>query len=165
MWGINVFIMQIDYVKISCKEDVHICCTNFAKKWNEICKKELAGGKYMENDCFLRTLKFEMQFLSHDDAAHVSNKMRFAIFRRALAPTLCHHWCSSMQASQISGAFTGLYGPRHSSYLVNSTMASLNRTLRIAHNLRTTLFNARFVSSFSCISRTSFRYGFNNALA
>jgi hypothetical protein len=28
----NVFIMQIDYVKISCKEDVHICCTNFAKK-------------------------------------------------------------------------------------------------------------------------------------
>jgi hypothetical protein len=32
MWGINVFIMQIDYVKILCKEDVHICCTNFAKK-------------------------------------------------------------------------------------------------------------------------------------
>jgi hypothetical protein len=28
----NVFIMQIDYVKISCKEDVHICCTNFAKQ-------------------------------------------------------------------------------------------------------------------------------------
>jgi hypothetical protein len=24
--------MQIDYVKISCKEDVHICCTNFAKQ-------------------------------------------------------------------------------------------------------------------------------------
>jgi hypothetical protein len=32
MWGINVFIMQIDYVKISRKEDVHICHTNFAKK-------------------------------------------------------------------------------------------------------------------------------------
>jgi hypothetical protein len=30
------------------------------KKWNEIRMKELAGGKYMENDCFLRTLKFEM---------------------------------------------------------------------------------------------------------
>jgi hypothetical protein len=28
----NVFIMHIDYVKISCKEDVHICCTNFVKK-------------------------------------------------------------------------------------------------------------------------------------
>jgi hypothetical protein len=28
--------MQIDYVKISCKEDVHICHTNFAKEmeWN-----------------------------------------------------------------------------------------------------------------------------------
>jgi hypothetical protein len=30
------------------------------KKWNEIHMKELAGGKYMENDCFLGTLKFEM---------------------------------------------------------------------------------------------------------
>jgi hypothetical protein len=24
--------MQIDYVKISCKEDIHICRTNFAKQ-------------------------------------------------------------------------------------------------------------------------------------
>jgi hypothetical protein len=32
MCDINVFMMQIDYVKISCKEDVHICHTNFAKK-------------------------------------------------------------------------------------------------------------------------------------
>jgi hypothetical protein len=30
------------------------------KKWNEIRMKELAGGKCMKNDCFLRTLKFEM---------------------------------------------------------------------------------------------------------
>jgi hypothetical protein len=30
------------------------------KKWNEIRMKELAGEKCMENDCFLRTLKFEM---------------------------------------------------------------------------------------------------------
>jgi hypothetical protein len=30
------------------------------KKLNEIRMKELAGGKCMENDCFLRTLKFEM---------------------------------------------------------------------------------------------------------
>jgi hypothetical protein len=29
-------MMKIDYEKISCKEDVHICRTNFAKKieWN-----------------------------------------------------------------------------------------------------------------------------------
>jgi hypothetical protein len=32
MWDINVFIMQIDDVKISCEEDVHICRTNFAKQ-------------------------------------------------------------------------------------------------------------------------------------
>jgi hypothetical protein len=35
MWGINVFIMQIDYVKISCKKNVHICCTNFVKKMEQ----------------------------------------------------------------------------------------------------------------------------------
>jgi hypothetical protein len=27
--------MQIDHVKISCKEDVHICQTNFAKKMEQ----------------------------------------------------------------------------------------------------------------------------------
>jgi hypothetical protein len=30
------------------------------RKWNEISMKQLAGGKHMENDCFPRTLKFEM---------------------------------------------------------------------------------------------------------
>jgi hypothetical protein len=30
------------------------------KKWNKIRMKELAGEKCMENDCFLRILKFEM---------------------------------------------------------------------------------------------------------
>ena len=33
------------------------------KKWNKTCRKQLVGGKHMENDCFLRTLKFEMNFL------------------------------------------------------------------------------------------------------
>jgi hypothetical protein len=27
--------MHIDYAKISCKEDVHICCTNFAKQMEQ----------------------------------------------------------------------------------------------------------------------------------
>jgi hypothetical protein len=31
------------------------------KKWNETRMKQLAGGKHMENDCFSRTLKFEMK--------------------------------------------------------------------------------------------------------
>jgi hypothetical protein len=30
------------------------------KKWNEICMKQLAGEKHMENDCFPRTLKLKM---------------------------------------------------------------------------------------------------------
>ena len=32
MWDFDVFIIQIDYVKVSCKEDVHICHTNFKKQ-------------------------------------------------------------------------------------------------------------------------------------
>jgi hypothetical protein len=67
--------MQIDYVKISCKEDVHICYTNFAKKWNEICMKQLAGGKHMKNDCFPRTLKFEMEDLSFNQELGMKHKM------------------------------------------------------------------------------------------
>jgi hypothetical protein len=35
MCGIYVFMMQINYVKISCKEDVHICCTNIVKKMEQ----------------------------------------------------------------------------------------------------------------------------------
>jgi hypothetical protein len=34
------------------------------KKWNEICIKQLADGKYIENDCFPRTLKFEMLYFA-----------------------------------------------------------------------------------------------------
>jgi hypothetical protein len=30
------------------------------KKWNKIYMKQLADGKHMENNYFLRTLKFEM---------------------------------------------------------------------------------------------------------
>ena len=33
---------------------------NLQRKWNEICKKQVASGKCMENNCFLKTLKFEM---------------------------------------------------------------------------------------------------------
>jgi hypothetical protein len=35
MWDINAFIKQIDYVQLSCKEDVHIYRTNFAKKMEQ----------------------------------------------------------------------------------------------------------------------------------
>jgi hypothetical protein len=31
----NVFIIQIDYMKISCKEDVHICHTNFTNEMEQ----------------------------------------------------------------------------------------------------------------------------------
>jgi hypothetical protein len=59
--------MQIDYVKISCKEGVHICYTNFTKKMernlHETTSRWKTYGKHMENDCFPRTLKFEMWHL------------------------------------------------------------------------------------------------------
>jgi hypothetical protein len=78
--------MQINYVKISCKEDVHICRTNFAKKWNEICNEQLASRKHMENDCFSRALKFEMwwtiflKFENYDLA--ISEVSHYGIFER-----------------------------------------------------------------------------------
>ena len=54
--------MQIDYIKISCKEDVHICCTNFAKEmeWNS--HERTSRWKMYGKRLFLRTLKFEMHY-------------------------------------------------------------------------------------------------------
>ena len=53
--------MQLDYVKISCKEDVHIHHTNFAKKIEQNLHETTSHGKQMENDCLSRTLKFKMK--------------------------------------------------------------------------------------------------------
>jgi hypothetical protein len=64
--------MQIYYVKISCKEDVHICRTNFAKQmeqnlhettsqWKTYGKMWKTYGKRL----FSRTLKFEMWKIAH----------------------------------------------------------------------------------------------------
>ena len=65
MCGFNVVIMQIDYVKISYKEDFYICHTKFTKKWNKTYMEQLVGGKRIEYNCFLRTLKFEIYPSSH----------------------------------------------------------------------------------------------------
>jgi hypothetical protein len=45
-------------MKILCKEDVHICHTNFAKKMERNLHEQLTGGKCMQKGCFPRTLKF-----------------------------------------------------------------------------------------------------------
>jgi hypothetical protein len=49
--------MQIDYVKILYKEDVHIFVQILQIKWNKTCMKQLASGKRMENDCFSEDLE------------------------------------------------------------------------------------------------------------
>jgi hypothetical protein len=67
-------IMQTSYVKISCREDVHICSKNFAKKWNKIRMKQLGGGKHMDDNCFPRTLKFEMYAEIHIQRLFFDNK-------------------------------------------------------------------------------------------
>jgi hypothetical protein len=74
-WGINVFIMQIDYVKISCKEDVHICCTNFAKEMKQnlhetTCRRKTYGKQP-------RTLKFEMELNSKPSPRALINFGKF----------------------------------------------------------------------------------------
>jgi hypothetical protein len=57
MWDINVFIMQIDYVKISCKEDVHICHTNFAKKMERNSHERTSRWKMYGKQLFFEDLE------------------------------------------------------------------------------------------------------------
>jgi hypothetical protein len=69
----NVFIMQIDYVKISCKEDVHICHTNFAKqiernlhettsRWKTYGKRPFSEGLEVRDE-YISSLYKSMKFL------------------------------------------------------------------------------------------------------
>jgi hypothetical protein len=56
--------MQIDYVKISCKKDVHIYCTNFAKEmeWNsnETTSRQKTYGKWLfSEDLEVRDVGFD----------------------------------------------------------------------------------------------------------
>ena len=57
MCGINVFIMQIDHVKISCKEDVHICHTNFTKKMDQNSHKTTSQWKTYRKQLFSEDLE------------------------------------------------------------------------------------------------------------
>jgi hypothetical protein len=59
MWDINVFIMQIDYVKISCKEDVHICCTYFAKKIEQNSHETISQWKMYGKRLFFKDLEVQ----------------------------------------------------------------------------------------------------------
>jgi hypothetical protein len=65
MWGINVFIMQIDYVKISCKEDVHICCTNFAKQMERNLHETTSWWKTYEKRLFSEDLEVRNASFCH----------------------------------------------------------------------------------------------------
>jgi hypothetical protein len=49
--------MQIDYVKISCKEDVHICRTNFAKQMEQNLHESTSQWKTYEKRLFSEDLE------------------------------------------------------------------------------------------------------------
>jgi hypothetical protein len=49
--------MQIDYVKISCKEDVHICRTNFAKKMEQNSHERTSWWKMYGKQLFFEDLE------------------------------------------------------------------------------------------------------------
>jgi hypothetical protein len=49
--------MQIDYMKISCKEDVHICRTNFAKQMEQNFHETTSGWKTYEKQLFFDDLE------------------------------------------------------------------------------------------------------------
>jgi hypothetical protein len=57
MWDINVFIMQIEYVKIYCKEDVLICRTNFAKKMERNSHERTSRWKMYGKQLFFEDLE------------------------------------------------------------------------------------------------------------
>jgi hypothetical protein len=52
-----VFIMQIDYVKTLCKEDVHIRHTNFAKKMERNLHETTSRWKTYGKQLFLEDLE------------------------------------------------------------------------------------------------------------
>jgi hypothetical protein len=54
--------MQINNVKISCKEDVHIYCTDFIKDMKLNSQETTSLWKTYRKRLLIRTLKFEMPF-------------------------------------------------------------------------------------------------------
>jgi hypothetical protein len=67
MWGINVFIMQIDYMKVSCKGDFHICCTNFEKKMEQNLHETISRWKTYGKRLFSEDLEVRDDIPSHVD--------------------------------------------------------------------------------------------------
>jgi hypothetical protein len=51
--------MQIEYVKISCKEGVHICRTNFEIEWNEDCIETTSQWKTYGKQLFFENLEVQ----------------------------------------------------------------------------------------------------------
>jgi hypothetical protein len=49
--------MQIDYVKLSCKEDVHNCHTKFAKQMEQNLHETSSGWKMYEKRLFSEDLE------------------------------------------------------------------------------------------------------------
>ena len=113
----------------------------------------------------LCTKEYILQLHSYEDAEYVRARTYLAIFGKVSPPKLDHHCCGCWLATRMSGASSGLYGPRRSLYSVISAITSLNPTPSGLLNLRNTLFKARFASPFYCNSICSRRYGFNIPLA
>jgi hypothetical protein len=52
-------MMQIGYVKISCKEDVHICRTNFAKQMEQNLHETISWWKTYGKRLFFKDLEVQ----------------------------------------------------------------------------------------------------------
>jgi hypothetical protein len=59
MCGIDVFIIQIDYMNISCKEGVHICHTNLAKKMEQNLHETISWWKTYGKQLFSKDLEVQ----------------------------------------------------------------------------------------------------------
>jgi hypothetical protein len=63
--------MQIDYVKISCKEDVHICRTNFAKKMERNSHERTSRWKMYGKRLFFEDLEVRDEWQTIIDGKYI----------------------------------------------------------------------------------------------
>jgi hypothetical protein len=70
--------MQIDYIKISCKKDVHICCTNFAKEMKRNSHETTSwrktyGKRLYSKDLEVRDVIIKKKYRKHSEKMHKNN--------------------------------------------------------------------------------------------
>jgi hypothetical protein len=89
--------MQIDYVKISCKEDVHICRTNFAKKMEQNSHETISQWKTYGKRLFSEDLEVRNECTTCFEQNFTTSSYRVGIGRAWCSQKACEIYCSLVQ--------------------------------------------------------------------